>query len=120
MFCNTHVFARALDASTYESQLAAEKQGLINKTAERRKAAQENKSGCFIATVCYGSYVAPEVLVLRQYRDSKLLKTYFGKVFVKFYYFVSPFFAMLISKSDLLKNLVRRYFLKPIVTKLQR
>jgi hypothetical protein len=60
--------------------------------------------GCFIATACYGNYDAPEVLVLRQYRDDKLLKTFFGKVFVKFYYSVSPFFATLISKSDTLKN----------------
>ncbi len=80
----------------------------------------KNTMGCFIATVCYGNYDAPEVLVLRQFRDDKLLKTSFGKAFVKFYYSVSPFLATLISKSDLLKKSVQRYFLEPIVTKLQR
>lgn len=75
---------------------------------------------CFIATACYGNYDAPEVLILRQFRDEKLLTTFLGKVFVNFYYSFSPFFATLISKSDLLKNLVRQYFLEPIVTKLQR
>lgn len=75
---------------------------------------------CSIATACYGNYDAQEVLILRQFRDDKLLKNSIGKGFVKFYYSVSPFFATQISKSDLLKNLVRRYFLKPIVTKLQR
>lgn len=78
------------------------------------------KDYCFIATACYGSYDAQQVLELRQFRDEKLLKTFFGKVFVKFYYFVSPFFAAIISKSDLSKKLVRQYFLEPIVTKIQR
>ncbi|GEM_PF-2615043 len=75
---------------------------------------------CFIATACYGNYDAPEVLVLRQFRDDKLLKTLFGKVFVRVYYSVSPFFAKLISKSDLLKTSVRQYVLEPLVTKFQR
>ena len=76
--------------------------------------------GCFIATACYGNYDAPEVLVLRQFRDEKLLQSFFGKVFVKFYYSVSPFFATLISKPDTLKKSVRQYLLEPIVRKLQR
>lgn len=75
---------------------------------------------CFIATAAFGNYDAPEVIVLRQFRDKTLLKTWFGKVFVNFYYAVSPFFATIISKSDLLKKLVRQCFLEPIVKKLQR
>ena len=78
------------------------------------------KGGCFVATACYGDYDAPEVMVLRHFRDDKLLKTFSGKVFVRFYYSVSPFFATLISKSDLLKKSVRKYFLQPIINKLQK
>ena len=90
-------------------------------TAKAEEEAKRKKSsGCFIATACYENYDAPEVLVLRQFRDDKLLKTFFGKVFVNFYYSFSPFFATLISKSDLLKKLVRQYFLEPIITKIQR
>ena len=77
-------------------------------------------SQCFIATAAYGNYEAPEVLVLRQFRDEKLLKTLSGRAFVKLYYSVSPFFATIISKSELLKKSVRQYFLEPIVNKLQR
>ena len=80
----------------------------------------EKSGGCFVATACYGDYDAPEVLVLRRYRDDKLLKTLYGKAFVKFYYAVSPFFAALISKSETLKKSVRQYFLEPIISKLQR
>lgn len=87
---------------------------------EQYEAERKKKDGCFIATSCYGNYDSKEVLILREFRDKKLLKTFFGKVSVKFYYSVSPFFARLISKSDLLKKSVRRYFLEPIVTGLER
>lgn len=80
----------------------------------------KGKGGCFVATACYGDYDAPEVLVLRQFRDETLLQTFFGKVFVKFYYSVSPFFASLITKSELLKKSMRQYLLEPIVSKLKR
>ncbi len=75
-------------------------------------------SNCFIATACYGSCNSPEVLVLRKYRDDKLLKTFYGRIFVKFYYSVSPFLASLILKSDFLKKSIRQYFLEPIIIKL--
>lgn len=77
-------------------------------------------NNCFIATACFGSYNAPEVLVLRQFRDDKLQSLLLGKIVVKLYYEVSPFFAKLISKSDLLKKIVRKYFLEPIVAQLIR
>jgi len=78
------------------------------------------EKGCFVATACYGNYDAPEVLVLRQFRDSRLLTNSFGKLFVETYYATSPFFATVISKSDRLKKIVRQYLLQPIVTALQR
>jgi len=80
----------------------------------------KSSGGCFIATACYGDYDAPEVLVLRQFRDSRLLTNPFGKLFVATYYTTSPFFATIISKSDRLKTLVRQYFLRPLITRLQR
>lgn len=81
----------------------------------------KNKGGgCFIATACYGDYDAPEVQILRRYRDNKLLTNGFGKLFVAFYYSISPFFATIISKSDRLKNIVRQYLIQPIVTNLQQ
>ena len=58
----------------------------------------EDKSGCFVATACFGNYDAPEVLVLREYRDTELLKTNYGRLFVKIYYYISPFLARQIEK----------------------
>jgi hypothetical protein len=76
------------------------------------------KSGCFVATACYGNYNAPEVLVLRTYRDEHLLTNWLGSLFVRFYYFVSPPLAKQIEKSEKAKKFIRKYFLKPIVKRI--
>ena len=47
------------------------------------KPAKTKMEGCFIATVCYGSYNAPEVVVLRKFRDEVLSHSFAGKLFVK-------------------------------------
>jgi DNA-directed RNA polymerase subunit RPC12/RpoP len=73
------------------------------------------RKGCFIATACYGDYDAPEVLILRKYRDEKLAVTSFGRLFIETYYLVSPFFARTIEKSEFLKRVVRNYFLQKLI-----
>ncbi|MCQ2738441.1 MAG: hypothetical protein MJ224_07530 [archaeon] len=51
----------------------------------------KDNGSCYIATYVYGNYDASEVLILRKFRDEKLLTNSIGTVFVKFYYKVSPF-----------------------------
>lgn len=48
---------------------------------------------CYIATMVYGSYDAPEVMVLRSFRDNFLAKYYLGRKFVIVYYRYSPYFV---------------------------
>jgi hypothetical protein len=50
-------------------------------------------SGCYIATMVYGSYDAPEVMVLRRFRDNVLSKYTVGKIFINVYYKYSPIFV---------------------------
>ncbi len=50
-------------------------------------------SGCFIATMAYGSYDAKEVLVLRRFRDNFLQKFGMGRAFIRWYYANSPAFV---------------------------
>jgi hypothetical protein len=90
--------------------------------SRRNKSYKEYMKGssCFIATACYGNHDAPEVLILREFRDDVLKKTYFGKLFVSLYYTVSPFFAAQIAKSDWLKKVVKGYFIEPIVNRVGR
>ena len=73
-----------------------------------------SKTGCFIATAAYGSYLHPKVRLLREFRDSYLLTNRPGKIFVALYYRYSPEIADRISANSALR-LVTRWLLTPLV-----
>lgn len=58
------------------------------------------KSGCYVATCVYGSYDCPEVWVLRRYRDKTLSSSWYGRLFIKAYYAVSPTLVKLFGKQQ--------------------
>ncbi len=70
--------------------------------------------GCFIATAAFGSPVARQVQILRDFRDRYLLHFNAGKAFVKFYYAVSPPIAEFIAGNDSLR-LLARWMLMPVI-----
>lgn len=74
--------------------------------------------GCYIATAVYGSYDAPEVMVLRHYRDTVLAETWYGRAFIKAYYLCSPPIANWLKDATRINSVVRRW-LNAIVNKLQ-
>lgn len=41
---------------------------------------------CFVATAVYGDRLAPQVNILRDFRENVLMKNEFGRAFVNFYY----------------------------------
>jgi hypothetical protein len=72
------------------------------------------KSGCFIATAAYGSYLHPKVVLLRAFRDDYLLSNLPGRLFVALYYRVSPPIADLIARHALLRG-ATRLLLVPVI-----
>lgn len=70
--------------------------------------------GCFIATAAYGSYLEPEVMLLRKFRDNYLLTNSVGISLVDFYYATSPPIADYIAGHQALRT-ITRYGLTPIV-----
>lgn len=70
-------------------------------------AGSNSSNNCFIATAAFGSYMAPDVMILRVFRDRHLLTNPLGRAFVTFYYAVSPPIANIIAKHESLKAMTR-------------
>jgi hypothetical protein len=71
-------------------------------------------SRCFIATAAYGSGDAEQVLVLRRFRDEKLIGHAAGDWFVQTYYRLSPPIADFIADRPWMRAAVRG-LLQPVV-----
>ncbi len=78
--------------------------------------------GCFIATAAFGFYSAPQVQILRDFRDQFLLNNQAGRVFVDWYYTYGPVAAHYLNTYPELKPIIRAllfpliYFAKFLLT----
>jgi len=70
--------------------------------------------GCFIATAAYGTPMAEDIQVLRDFRDRYLITNPVGEKLVSTYYRVSPPMADYIVEHPSLKPLVR-FALQPAI-----
>lgn len=71
--------------------------------------------GCYVATCVYGSYDCSEVWVLRRFRDIVLVKTWYGRAFVRLYYRFSPYLVRTFGNQLWFKNIC-----KPLLNKMVR
>lgn len=79
---------------------------LYDLTAQSTEA-EEPVSGCFVASAAYGTTMADEVDVLRQFRDGYLVSNVLGRAMLGVYYRVSPPMAEFIARHPGLKPFVR-------------
>jgi hypothetical protein len=77
----------AYDASRNESGFSNE---IVYAASTESSPSSSSGSRCFIATAAFGSPMAPEVALLRAFRDSWLLTNSPGRIVVEFYYWISP------------------------------
>ena len=78
---------------------------------------KESKSkGCFMATAVYSSQYAPEVQILKKFRDNYLSKfPVIGIWLIENYYKISPNIAKVMKQSVFLKKTCRIIVINPIV-----
>jgi hypothetical protein len=80
----------------------------------------ESHKWCFIATVCYNSPLAPEVCLLREFRDVVLRRSRRGRAFIRAYYLVSPPIAVFLERHAWPRALVRNLVLQPLIALVRR
>ena len=83
---------------------------IYTKPLSHTKISSQSNSGCYIATAVYGSYDCPEVWTLRRYRDNVLDNTWYGRLFIRTYYAISPTLVKWFGST----NWFREMFLKPL------
>lgn len=88
---------------------------------EFKKKEKENTQSCYIATMIYNDINHPNVERLRNFRDEVLLLNTFGKIFVKYYYKISPWVVEKFGRYKLLhivaKSIIEKIILEHIKSK---
>ena len=85
------------------------------KGGNKLQSPQVSNSSCYIATAAYGSPYAKEVDAFRYFRDTVLVKSWFGRIFIAFYYKTSPPLANFIAEREYLKVATRKWILAPLL-----
>ena len=67
-----------------------------------------DSGACYIATMAYGDYNHPQVLILRHFRDLYLAQRNWGKWFIRTYYKYSPSFVEKLRNHTLTNKLIRK------------
>lgn len=95
-----NVLISYLDSIAWTEEEAKRRAALIAKGIDPDKT-------CFVATAVYLSADAPEVVVLRRWRDRHLLLSAWGRLATRLYYLISPVLVVLLEKSKFLRRVIK-------------
>ncbi len=70
---------------------------------------KEIQGACYVATCVYGSYDCPQVWTLRRFRDYTLDETWYGRLFIKCYYAISPTLVKRFGNQKWFRTLFKTY-----------
>ncbi|MBQ7599664.1 MAG: hypothetical protein IJU57_03215 [Clostridia bacterium] len=84
--------------------------GYVNRTQQENSGTSSGNEDtrCYIATCVYGSCDAPEVMILRRFRDRKLRKSLAGRMFITLYYRISPGIVRAKGRDSSFRDVSRR------------
>ena len=73
-----------------------------------RRLNPSDDGACYIATMAYGDYEHPQVLILRHFRDLYLAQRNWGKWFIKTYYKYSPKLVEKLKNHTFVNKFIRK------------
>ncbi len=76
-------------------------------TSTKSDSLGKSRGGCYIATMAYGSYEHPQVIILRQFRDEILDNSPIGKRLIKIYYHYSPILVEKFKDNKAINTVIR-------------
>jgi len=94
--------------------------GVLNATRIVHNGAVVAQAACFVATVVYGDEAAPELVLLRSFRDDILIRSPVGRQFIDCYWRVGPRLARYVAHRPTACRAVRCLFLSPLAALLRR
>jgi hypothetical protein len=94
--------------SEVRARVNVNKRTIVGTKSQVEAVVSKSSGGCYIATMAYGDYDHPQVLLLRKYRDQVLSKNILGRLFIKFYYATSPSLVMVLKKRKNINSFIRK------------
>jgi len=76
------------------------------KNTNSSTSSSKQSDGCFVVTATFGTPYAEEVIKYRYFRDKWLSKTYFGRIFISIYDYVSPVLAKYVRRKPSLRRVM--------------
>jgi hypothetical protein len=112
---NTEYISKRITAGIEQSKNPVRIAHSKDKKVSTENTSKKKSEGCYIATAVYGSYDCSQVMILRRYRDNILATKFFGRVFIKVYYFVSPWLVANFSDKKWFNSFFRKKLDKMIL-----